>query len=918
MILDYHKTGKIQVNAVKPRAYYEVENNPAQYLTRWKFAYFNEDNGNLTGVEPEEEISVPSCWEILGYGQNQYTNIKYPFPYAPPQILKKNPCGVYVTNYSVPQKSGRYYINFLGVDSCFYLFINGEFVGYSSVSHSPAEFDITDFLKEENEIRVIVFKYNFASYLEDQDKFRMSGIFRDVYVLNRPEGHLSDYKVTSEVIGESRAAEVYFKGDKDCSLALYFGEQLIGEAETKDGYAELFIPEAKLWSDEEPNLYTLKISCAGEEIIEKIGVRKTEIKGNVFYLNDKPIKLKGVNRHSFTVNGFVETIDDMKKDIAMIKAMNANAVRTSHYPPHPAFTRLCDEAGIYLIEEADIECHGTCSQRNFKDAERYINELAESEYYNESFLNRVSRMYERDKNRPSVIIWSLGNESGWGKNMADCADYLHKADFRVVHYEGAYSGFTKKYQDGGVLDIYSRMYPTQEWMKEFCVTADKPLVLCEYTHAMGNSCGDIKDYWDIIYNTPVCMGAFIWEWCSHSIIEGDKILYGGDFGDYPNDNNFCMDGIVTTDRKINPEYYDIKEVYSPVDVYERNGEIYIFNRKYFTPLSGVACIFSVERDGKEIFKKEISVSSILPREEKKVNIKLPPIKGYITFNFAFLRGEETICRKQIIHSAAYEEASPFINADFPFAEKDLILNTYRVPTDNDAYIKEEWLDYGLDRSNIFFTSSESGVSKGKIVTDYLQPIGDISVEILHGEGGVKITAEVKIAEHVKSLPRFGFTFELDKSFNCVTYFGRGENEAYEDRKLSAPLSLYTAEAESMNYMYPRPQESGSHADTRFVAISDGATGYMFDSEKPFSFNVSPYAAGDYKPHSYQMQKSGKFFVNIDYRMAGLGSNSCGPRISDKYLITEREFTFSFNIRKYSLEDIKSADDLFKLHRSPIK
>jgi len=914
MILDYHLNGKIQVNALPARAYYIVENGKKECLTQWKFSYFAEDDGSLLSVQPTENITTPSCWEILGYGKNQYTNLKYPFPYDPPYILKKNPCGVYVAKYSLPEKSGRYYINFDGVDSCFYLFINGSFVGYSSVSHSPSEFDITDFLSEENEIRVIVFKYNFSSYLEDQDKLRMSGIFRDVYILNRPENHLTDFKITSEVLPYG-LAKIYFKGDKECVLALYFKDKLIGDVETNGGWAEFFIPEAKLWSDEAPYLYDLKISCAGEEICEKVAVRKVEIIGNTFLLNGAPIKLKGVNRHSFTVNGYCEGLSDIKRDLAMIKAMNANAIRTSHYPPHPMLPRLCDEEGIYLLEEADIECHGAVAQLNFKESEKHINELAESDIYTDSFLNRISRMYERDKNRGSVIIWSLGNESGWGKNMLLGAEYLHKVDNRPVHYEGAYSNYTHIYQDGGALDMYSRMYPTQEWMKEFISSCDKPLVLCEYTHAMGNSCGDIKDYWDIIYPNDSCMGAFIWEWCSHSIIDGEKILYGGDFGDYPNDGNFCMDGIVTTDRKLNPEYCEVREVYSPVCVIERDDEIYIFNRRYFCDLSDIKCLCYVEVDGKAIFKKELNVSAIPPRGEKKVNIKLPDISGYVTINFAFTKDGNEVATKQVVRSIKYVKSEKAGNFDFPFTADNLKVNLYRVPTDNDAYIKDEWIDCGLDKCQIFLTERDGEVSVGKIVADYLKPIGDIMIDIVHSESGVKISAVVKIADHVKSLPRFGFTFEFDKAFNNVAYFGRGKNENYEDRNLSAPISFYIDSADKMNYMYPRPQESGSRSGVMFISVSDGNTGYMFDSDTPFSFNVSPYAQDSYMPHSFEMQKSGKIFVNIDYRMAGLGSNSCGPRIADKYLITEKEFTFTFNIKKYSAADFSSPAELFKIHRS---
>ncbi len=906
MLLNYHEKDIIQVNALKTRAYYKIENNPATYLTKWKMEYFEEDNGDLESVTPQNEITTPSCLEMLGYGNHQYTNIKYPFPYAPPYILKKNPCAVYVTKYITVEKTGRYYINFDGVDSCFYLFVNGNFVGYSSVSHSPVEFDITDLIENVNEIRVIVFKYNWGSYLEDQDKFRMSGIFRDVYILNRCEGHLRDYKITTDV--KDGVGVVCFNADEECEVMLSSEGKVLYEGKGKD--VKLNLKNPKLWSDERPYLYDLFIYCKGEIIIERVGIRRVEVVKNQLLINGKAVKLKGVNRHSMTVNGFCESYYDLVKDVKLIKAMNANAIRTSHYPPHPMLPKICDEEGIYLLEEADIECHGVCSQRNFKEVEKYIDELAQSEIFAQNFLHRVERMYERDKNRQSVIIWSLGNESGWGKNLVACADFLHEKDTRPVHYEGSWSNILNKFQDGGELDLYSRMYPTKEWMREFIQDCERPLILCEYTHAMGNSCGDIKDYWDIMYDSPVCSGAFVWEWCSHSIIKDGKVLYGGDFGEYPHDYNFCMDGIVTTDRIPNPEYYQIKEVYSPVHVEECEGGVKIINRNYFTALKDITCVYFVERDGKEIFKTEIDISGIAPQSEKKFNIRLPKLSGYVTLNFRFERQGNAVAQRQIIVNDNFERELSELNLDALISSKDLKICAYRAVTDNDAYIKEEWLDYGLDRAQLFFTQKEGDKYIGKIVTEYLQPIGDIEIKLTHGRSGVSVTTSVNLADHVKSLPRFGYVFEFDKSFNKLTYFGRGENECYEDKKLCSPLSLYEADAYNMNYLYPKPQESGSHADTRFVCVSDGETSYMFDSDKNFSFNATPYALDDYKPHAHEMVKGDKIYLHIDYRMSGVGSNSCGPRIDGKYLITERSFSFSFNIKKFSGEE-----DLFKVHRS---
>lgn len=907
MKLTYHKSTILQVNALPSRAEYTIENNPATPLTEWKFAYFEEETGEELSVQPTESVSTPSCWQMLGYGVKQYVNIRYPFPYAPPEILKKNPCGVYVTDYFVIEKTGRYYLNFFGVDSCFYVFINGEFLGYSTVSHSHTEFDMTHLLKEgKNEVRVVVFQYHFGSYLEDQDKFRMSGIFREVTVLHRAEGHLFDFRLVSDWVDGK--GKIRFEGDAECSLTLSFGGEILEKQTGKK--AEFTVETPRLWSSETPFLYDFIIESGGEIIIERVGIRKVTIEGNTFLLNGKPIKLKGVNRHSFTENGFVESKADIDRDIKLIKEMNANAVRTSHYPPHPYFLRRCDEEGIYVLLEADIECHGVVSQENFANVEKYINELAESEVYKESFLHRVKRMYERDKNRTSVIIFSLGNESGWGQNLIRAAEWLHLVDSRPVHYEGSFNNFTGKFQDEGILDLYSRMYPPKEWVAEFAKTAEKPLVLCEYSHAMGNSCGDVEDYWKILYREKACLGGFVWEWCSHTIIEEGKALYGGDHGEFPHDGNFCVDGIVTTDRRLTPEYAQIKEVYSPVSVTMEQGVLFVENRYSFLSLDDIDCVCTVERDGKEIFRKEIPLLGIDPLTKKRLKFTVPPIEGYVTLNFEFSKNGFLIARRQFVLNDSYEEVESDEMLDTALEIEDLQVNLYRPATDNDAYIKQEWLSYGLDKAKLFITDSDDREYIGKLVCDSLKPIGDIKIRITHTDAGVDVSTSVALADHVKSLPRFGYRFALPVSFQKVTYFARGKGESYEDRKLSTPLSLYEEQADEMCFDYIRPQESGSHADARFVCLSDGETGYMFDAKKNFSFRVTRYSTENYKNHSFEMQKEDKIFVEIDYRMAGLGSNSCGPRIDEKYLITERNFYFSFRLKRY-----QEGDDLFKVHRA---
>lgn len=933
MAFSYHKTLIQQVNALPSRCYYRLEGELV--LTDWKFAYFLEESGELLTVSPGYDMKTPSCWQMKGFGNHQYTNIKYPFPYAPPEIMCDNPCGVYVTHVKRQNPTGRYYLSFDGVDSCFYLYVNGKEVGYSSVSHSHVEFDVTSFLKEENEIRVIVFAYNQGSYLEDQDKFRMSGIFRDVYLTRRVENALYDYKITTEI--KENQAIVTFEGDH--SAIVIFG------GNTKEGKVCSFVLDnPRLWSAETPNLYDMTIISNGETFTEKVAIRTVSVENGVFKINSVPVKLKGVNRHSMTVNGFAETENDLRDDLDKIKLMNANAIRTSHYPPHPLLPKLCDELGIYLLEEADAECHGTCSQDNFKDYEKYVNQLAEDPAYHDQFVGRVRRMYERDKNRGCVVIWSLGNESGWGKNLEDGAKFLHQVDSRPVHYEGAWN--LGAYRDD-CLDLYSRMYPEIEWMKEFLPNADRPLVLCEYTHAMGNSCGDIEAYWNLIYAEEKCMGAFVWEWCSHSIIEGNKILYGGDFGDYPNDNNFCMDGIVTTDRKINPEYYTIREVYAPMDV-KKTGEGYVFVNRYdFLSMEGAELSLTVFYDDVARDPVLLDVSDVPAHAEKLLS--LPAFEGegdevllftlkkdgVILANRSFRTLSDrvrSVKKESVLDFGLSEKGELFgigVNQK-PVVKKPVTVQTYRAALDNDAYIKAEWLSWGVDRTKFFVRENRhkrwEETFCGKLVTEYLRPIGDMELKYeWNGYGDVLVTANVTLAEHVKHLPRFGFSFPLTDGMTNVRWYGLGMadrtiredfeasesmTESYIDRNLGMQYGFYSAEAEELSYRYPKPQESGSRCKTVFLAVTDeDGTGLFIDSDREFSFQITPYAVEDYQPHDYEMPKARHYLLNVDYFMAGVGSNSCGPRISDEYLLTEREFTFKFRLRAVEREN------LFDLHHS---
>ena len=415
---------------------------------------------------------------------------------------------------------------------------------------------------------------------------------------------------------------------------LFFGGEKVASAE--GGSAVFEIENAKLWSAERPDVYELVIFCRGEYIREYVGIRRVETDGSVLKLNGAPIKLKGVNRHSMTVNGYVETLSDLERDLKMFRKYNINTVRTSHYPPHPLFPVLCDLYGIYLMEEADLETHGTILQHNDPSDLGFFSDISSDERWKELYLHRARRMYERDKNRASVIIWSVGNESGWGCNTEAMALYLRGADTRPVHYEGVYDPVADEWREENCLDLCSRMYPS---LQDVCKILDrgvqKPFVLCEYTHAMGNSCGDVKDYWDIIYAREEMCGAFVWEWCNHNVYRDGKILYAGDFGEedknYCRDGNFCTDGLVDTDRTPHPSLLEVAEVYAPAAVERTEEGFFVRNRRDFLSLDDLACTCTLRKNGEAVQTYSVDVTGIPARAAKRAALPpLPPVLRTMT------------------------------------------------------------------------------------------------------------------------------------------------------------------------------------------------------------------------------------------------------------------------------------------------
>lgn len=686
----------------------------------WRFCYL-ESYQELSGLTREKlwskagEMPVPGCWQMHGYDKPQYVNYRYPIPFDPPYVPDNTPVGIYETSwYIVPDKTRKYFLNFEGVDSCFYLYINGVFAGYSQVSHNTSEFDITPYLNEgENRITAAVLKWCDGTYLECQDKWRMSGIFRDVYVLERPKERIIFYRVHTQIGKDRKTACVKIdisgtpklhgsvllgklpvvqsvKGYMLSDGTLWDGSCLLQEGAAEmaewvldeNGYGSVCLTCGTpiFWDAEHPFLYPICLCTEAEWIGEFAGIRSVEVCGGRFLLNGKLIRLKGVNRHDFSpVHGAAVTQEEMWEDLLLMKKLNINAVRTSHYPNAPEFARMCDKIGIYLMEEADIESHGSgdaslCyKEKTGTDMDiNGIGMVVAMPEYSGQLLDRAMGMAARDYNRSCVLIWSLGNESGYSKYMKSVGEAVMKEDpGRLVHYECLPLQYDRK-ETKDIFPIRSRMYPSPAWMEDYAGTEGKrrPLVLCEYSHAMGNGPGDPEDYWKIIYSNDCFMGGFIWEWADHGIRIGETpdhgavYAYGGDFGETVHDGNFCIDGMVGPDRKPRSSSMEIKNVYRPIRVYPidlEQGLFLFFNTMGFTEMTQILeCYYIVENYGTEIMRGTIE-PRILAGEKKIVPIpELCGLKGeslFVRFEFVYKQdglyykkgeaaGMEQICMKK--------------------------------------------------------------------------------------------------------------------------------------------------------------------------------------------------------------------------------------------------------------------------------
>ncbi len=644
----------------------------------WHFAWYSsihdlQDRFYLPDYEddrwwPKEE--VPFSWQVRGYDHNQYTNIRYPFPFDPPYVPQNNPCGAYLHHFDWHQNPDApcSFLNFEGVDSCFYVWLNGTFVGYSQVSHHTSEFDVTGVLQEgENLLAVLVLKWCDGSYLEDQDKFRFSGIFRDVYLLARPEERITDYVIKTDLADDFASADLRirfeFSGSEipvKLTLLKPDGQKILTRTVTpKQGRTvSIHVSRPVLWNAEAPALYTLVMDTGGEVITEKVGFRRVEVKDLVLTLNGKPITFRGINRHeSDPVTGAVISLDQAMKDLQMIKANNFNAVRASHYPNSPWFYQLCDTLGLYVIDEADNESHGTgplsFNEDDYNERMRMAHvRIADNPDFIEPTLDRVRSMVIRNRNRPCILVWSMGNECGYGRTFEDALSWTKKTDpTRLTTYESAYyAAFDREY-DKSNIDIFGRMYPGFNEVTDYLDNdPDKPLLLVEYCHSMGNGPGDFKEYLDLTEQYPALCGGFVWEWCDHAIYKGwadnGKAMYwyGGDHDELQHDGNFCLDGLVYPDRTPHTGLLEYKNVHRPLrSTYSEAEQVLtIENHLDFTdPVGCVSAAWSLSLDGSEIAQGSLELPSVAPHQTARIPLAFTvPEKGRCFLTIKYVLKEE--------------------------------------------------------------------------------------------------------------------------------------------------------------------------------------------------------------------------------------------------------------------------------------
>lgn len=960
----YENLSVLHENTMPARAYYipaskrmdnlvehREESDRMQLLNgTWKFQYFNsiydiQDSFFEKNYDTEnfDEIQVPSVWQMAGYDTHQYTNIRYPFPFDPPYVPQDIPCGAYVHNfeYSRDEKASKAFLNFEGVDSCFYVWINGSYIGYSQVSHMTSEFDVTDVLQDgTNTVAVLVMKWCVGSYLEDQDKFRMSGIFRDVYILKRPKQAISDFHIKTRIEDMLAKVEIEMKFYSPLNVKISIEDRngavvALGSI-AEEGTAVLEIASPELWNTENPYLYKLILETENEVIVDYIALRKIEIKDQVIYLNGQKIKFRGVNRHdSDPVTGFTISLEQLTTDLTLMKQHNFNAIRSSHYPNAPFFYEMCDKYGFMVIDEADIEAHGPFMIYRKEDTDynrfkRWNEMIADDPAWEEAIVDRVKLMVERDKNRFCIVMWSMGNESAYGCNFEKALEWTKNFDpDRITQYESArYRNYDETY-DYSNLDVYSRMYPALSEIQEYLdKDGSKPFLLVEYCHSMGNGPGDFEDYFQMIQDNDKMCGGFVWEWCDHAIAHGTAengktiYAYGGDHGEEIHDGNFCMDGLVYPDRTVHTGLLEYKNVYRPARVisYDKeSGELVLHNYMDFDDLKDYVKIsYELTQDGLVISKGKLPEVSAAPHSEGKINLKINvPESGkcYLKFIYHLKKELPLLDEDHILGFDEIEVSQKDAKCQLAekWVEKTVTDSELQVSEDDtQIHIKGREFAYTIDRRTAFFTEMKFAgreylnhpmeLNIWRAPTDNDMYIKSewkkahydkaytraYTTEVVQGKHGVKITSHASVvAETVQKILDVTITWKIEAAGKIDADIAVTKDDEFPDLPRFGVRMFLDKKLSAARYFGMGPQES--YCD-KHQAASHGL----------YHANVDDLHEDYIRP-----QENGSHY---DCEYVELNNSRYG-------IVVSAENAFSFNASYYTQEELEKKTHNYELTES---
>lgn len=916
----------------------------------WKFQYFNSIYDVQEpffekdyDTENFDEIQVPSVWQMAGYDTHQYTNIRYPFPFDPPYVPQDIPCGTYAHTfvYHKDENAPKAFLNFEGVDSCFYVWINGSYVGYSQVSHMTSEFDITDLLRDgENSIAVLVMKWCDGSYLEDQDKFRMSGIFRDVYILKRPKQAISDYHIKTRIEDMLAKVEIEMKFYSPLNVKISIEDRngavvALGSI-AEEGTAVLEIASPELWNTENPYLYKLILETENEVIVDHIALRKIEIKDQVIYLNGQKIKFRGVNRHdSDPVTGFTINSEQITTDLTLMKQHNFNAIRSSHYPNAPFFYEMCDKYGFMVIDEADIEAHGPFMIYRKEDTDynrfkRWNEKIADDPVWEEAIVDRVKLMVERDKNRFCIVMWSMGNESAYGCNFEKALEWTKNFDpDRITQYESArYRNYDETY-DYSNLDVYSRMYPALSEIQEYLdKDGSKPFLLVEYCHSMGNGPGDFEGYFQMIQDNDKMCGGFVWEWCDHAIAHGTAengktiYAYGGDHGEEIHDGNFCMDGLVYPDRTVHTGLLEYKNVYRPARVISYNkesGELVLHNYMDFDDLKDYVKIsYELTQDGLVISKGILPEFSVAPHGEGKTNLKINvPENGKCYLKLIYhlkkelpLLDEDHILGFDEIEVSKEDTKCKLAKKWIPKTVVDSELQVNE--NDTQIHIKGREFAYTIDKRTALFTEMKFAgreylnhpmeLNIWRAPTDNDMYIKSewkkahydkaytraYTTEVVQGKHGVKITSHASVvAETVQKILDVTITWKIEAAGKIDADIAVTKDDEFPDLPRFGVRMFLDKKLSAVRYFGMGPQES--YCD-KHQAASHGL----------YQANIDDLHEDYIRP-----QENGSHY---DCEYVELNNSRYG-------IVVSAENAFSFNASYYTQEELEEKTHNYELTES---